>query len=81
VSVVFKVSTVLGEKSLEGFLISLIGARLVYLVGLGLLGYIEKVNFLLKHYNLCCRVLSIIVAINIGRSRSLRYYCVFVLLS
>jgi hypothetical protein len=37
VSIVFKVGSVLGKESLEGFFVSLIGAGLVYLVSLGLL--------------------------------------------
>ena len=81
VSVVFKVSTVLGKESLEGSLISLIEARLVYLIGLGLLGRIKEVNFLLEHYNLYRHILGIIITINIRGGKSLRYHYVFILLS
>ena len=81
VPVVLKVSTVLGKELLEGFFISLMEAGLVYLIGLGLLGYIEKVNFLLERYNLYCRVLNIIIATNIRGGRSLKYYYIFILLS
>ena len=80
-SVVFEVSIVLGEEFLEGFFVSLIGAGLIYLVGLGVLGCMEEVNFLLKCYNLCRYILGIVVTTNVGGSRSLRYYRVFILLS
>jgi hypothetical protein len=50
--IVLKVGLVLGKESLEGSLISLIRARLIYLISLSLLSYIEEINLLLKSYNL-----------------------------
>jgi hypothetical protein len=64
---VLKIGLVLGEESLEGFLISFIGAGLVYLVGLGLLSYVEEINFLLEGYNLGRRILGVIIITNTRR--------------
>jgi hypothetical protein len=50
--VVFEVGIVLYKESLEGSLISLVGARLVHLEGLGLLKYMEIYNLLLELANL-----------------------------
>ena len=80
-SIVFKVNTVLGKEFLEGFLVSLIGAGLVYLIGLNLLGRIEEINFLLKLCDLYRYILGIIVTTNVRGGRSLRYYYIFVLLN
>jgi len=44
--IVFKVGLALGKESLEGFLVFLIRAGLVYLVGLGLLSCVEEIDFL-----------------------------------
>jgi hypothetical protein len=60
----FKVGLALGKESLEGSLVSLIGARLVHLIGLGLLNHIEEINLLLKSYNLGRHILSVIIITN-----------------
>jgi hypothetical protein len=50
--IMFEVGTALYEEFLEGFLVFLIGARLVYFESLGLLKYIEMYNLLLELANL-----------------------------
>ena len=64
--VVLKVGPILGEKSLEGSLISLIKFRLIYLIGSSLLDSIEKVDLLLKLGNLAYHFLGIIIIIRGG---------------
>jgi hypothetical protein len=59
--VILKIGSALGKESLEGFLISLIGARLIYLISLCLLNYIEEINLLLESCNLSYCVLNIII--------------------
>jgi hypothetical protein len=78
---VLKVGSALNKKSLKGSLISLIGAGLVYLIGLGLLSYIEEINLLLKGYNLSRRVLGIIIVTNTREGWGLRYHYVLILYS
>jgi hypothetical protein len=58
---VLKVGLILGKKFLEGFFISFIEAGLVYLIGLGLLSRIEKINLLLEGCNLGRYILGIII--------------------
>jgi hypothetical protein len=62
--IVLKVGSALGKKSLEGLFVSLIGAGLVYFVGLGLLSCVEKINLLLEGYNLGHYILGIIIITN-----------------
>jgi hypothetical protein len=73
---VLKVSIILYEKSLEGFLVSFIGAGLVYLESLGLLERIEMYNLLLELANLIIYFLDrVSLGLgNLGGGRSLRYY-------
>jgi hypothetical protein len=61
---VLKIGLVLGKKFLKSFLFSFIRARLIYLIGSSLLGYIEEINFLLKSYNLDYYILNIIIITN-----------------
>jgi hypothetical protein len=56
--VMLKVNIILYKESLKGFLISLIGAGLVYLKSPDLLEYIEIYNFLLKLANLFTHFLN-----------------------
>ena len=76
--IVFKVGTALYKESLESFLISLIGARLVYFESLGLLERIEIYNFLLELANLITYFLDrVSLGLgNLGRGRSLRRHCI-----
>jgi hypothetical protein len=61
--IVLKVGSVLSKELLEGFFVFLIGARLIYFVGLCLLSRVEKINLLLEGCNLGRHVLSIVVII------------------
>ena len=81
--VVLKVGTILYKEPLEGSLVSLIEAGLVYLKSLGLLEGIEIYNFLLKLANLITYFLNR-VSLRLGDlrgSRSLRRHYIFILLS
>jgi hypothetical protein len=77
--IILEVGIVLCKKPLEGSLISLIGARLIYLESLGLLEYIEMYNLLLELANLITYFLNRVSLSlgNLGGSRSLgRHYIV-----
>jgi len=83
VPVVFKVSTVLDKEPLEGFLVSLIKAGLVYLKSLSLLERIEIYNFLLELANLFIYFFNR-VSFNLGNlkgSKNLRHYYILILYS
>ena len=74
--IIFKVDIILYKEFLKGFLVSLIGARLVYLKSLGLLKYIEIYNFLLELANLFAYFLNKVSLNldNLKEGRSLKYY-------
>jgi hypothetical protein len=62
--IVLKVGSALGKESLEDSLISLIRARLIYLISLSLLSHIEEINLLLESYNLGHYILDTIIITN-----------------
>jgi hypothetical protein len=74
--IILKVGIILCKKPLEGFLVSLIGARLIYLKSLSLLEYIEMYDLLLELANLITYFFNRVSLSlgNLGGSRSLRYY-------
>jgi len=76
-----KVGTVLCKKPLEGSLISLIEAGLIYLKSLSLLEYIEMHNLLLELANLIIHFLNRVSLSlgNLGGSRSLGHYYILIL--
>jgi hypothetical protein len=81
--VVLKIGTILCKKSLKGFFISLVGARLVYLKSPSLLEHIEIYNLLLELSNLIAYFLNR-VSLSLGNlegSKSLRRHYIFILYS
>ena len=76
--VMLKVGTVLYEESLEGSLVSLVGAGLIYLKSPGLLEYIETYNLLLELANLFAYFFDRVSLSlgNLGGGKSLRRYYV-----
>jgi hypothetical protein len=81
--VVLKVGSVLYKEPLEGFLVSLIGAGLVYFKSLGLLEYIEMYNLLLELANLITYFFNRVSLglDNLESSKSLRYHYILILYS
>lgn len=81
--IMLKVGSALGEKSLEGPLVSFIGAGLIHLIGLGLLGNIKAINFLLEESNLVGKFLGAKAGVvaNVGGGGSLRCHCILILRS
>jgi hypothetical protein len=74
--IILKVGTALCKKPLEGFLVFLIGARLVYFKSLGLLEHIEMHNLLLELANLITHFLNgVSLGLgNLGGGRNLRHH-------
>jgi hypothetical protein len=66
--IVLKVGSALGKESLEGSLVSLIRAGLVYLIGLSLLSYVKEINLLLEGCNLGRYILGTIIITNTRES-------------
>ena len=80
--IVLKVGIALGKESLKGPFISLIRFRLIYFIGLGLLDYMEGIDFLLELGDLVYYFLSRVFVITSSRGgRGLRSYYIFILFS